>query len=193
MRSPILFLLLGILASCGGKKEESAEAKGPSQAELDQAVTAANKAVPADLGTSVEFAIYREPKKARYVAIVPKGWEESDVMPGSFEAPDVLGSMTRFRVGTNCDGTCEPKDWAATAEKINFKQLRSGTIEKEEELPGGGKLIISKKSGSTYVSLARWSDKGRFYLTCYANLETKAATLVTAAETACKAMATDRW
>ncbi len=196
MRTISWILFASLLALGCGKKEGGGDGEGgeaSSAKNLKSAVEAANKAVPE--GTKLAFKVYEEPKKARFSAVVPDGWTESEHMPGSFEPPkdSALGFMTRFRVGTNCDGACEPKDWAAVTEKVNLKQLRTGTVSKEEDLGGSGKLLIASKGTSKYVQVVKWGKKSKFYISCRANLSKDAHDLVAAVEAACRAITSHRF
>ena len=185
VRGVVIGLSLVVALGCG-KKDAGGEKAKVDQAALDAAAAAANKAVPE--GTKQTFKVYKG-EKDRFMAVVPDGWKESDVIPGSFEPPKELGFMTSFRVGTNCDGTCTPKDWAAVAEKVNLKQFRGDKIEKEEDLGGKGKLLIADKGTSKHVVVVKWGEKSNYYITCSASLTKEALPLLAAAEVACRAVA----
>jgi len=97
-----------------------------------------------------------------------------------------LGFMTELSVGSNCDGTCEPKDWAKTSEKVNFAQFRGeGWKIVKDESNKTNHLMIAQKESSTYVMYAWWADGARKYRTCSATLD--AAELQGAAEAFAKA------
>ena len=75
-------------------------------------------------------------------------------------------------VGSNCDGSCEPKDWAKTSEKVNFAQFRGeGWKIVKDESNKTNHLMIAQKDTSTYVMYAWWSDGSRKYWTCSATLD----------------------
>jgi hypothetical protein len=121
-------IALVLVAACGKKGGSSA----PSITKAD--VDAANAAVPADMKSKVVFDIRTvEDKmghhKSKYTFVAPKSWKEG-FMPGSLKPDDAdnLGFATEVRVGTNCDGTCEPKDWEKVADKVNFSQYTSGKV-----------------------------------------------------------------
>ena len=99
-----------------------------------------------------------------------------------------LGFMTSFDVGSNCDGTCGPKDWAKVSEKVNFAQFRDGKIVKDE-LGKTNHLMIAEKGDSTYVVYAWWQGSGRKYNTCMATLEGAARPAAPAFAKACEAVA----
>jgi hypothetical protein len=130
-------LVLVLIAACG--KKSGGTAASLTKADAD----AANAAVPADLKSKVEFEVRtlddgmkHHPKKFTFVA--PKQWKNG-FMPGSVEPKDEdkLGFGTEMIVGTNCDGSCEAKDWAAVSDKVNFSQYTSGKV--------NGKLVKDVK------------------------------------------------
>jgi hypothetical protein len=98
-----------------------------------------------------------------------------------------MGFMTDLRVGSNCDGTCEAKDWAKTSEKVNFAQFRDGKIIKDE-LGKTNHLMIAEKGDSTYVVYAWWADGGRKYFSCSASLEKEVKAAADAFAKACQAV-----
>jgi hypothetical protein len=121
---PGVFLASSLIA-CGDKGAE-APAGPPKKTAADlkpafekDALAAVNAARPAGATTEFVVGVFDDD---RVLAAVPKGWEESKVIPGNFKPPtgSDLGFMTSFRIGTNCDGMCSAKDWKATAEKVNF-------------------------------------------------------------------------
>jgi len=205
MRTSIVAMVVAALAfgSLGCNKgggaaggDEAGQPAGPSKA--DQLKTFQEKVVP-----EIQAAIPEDAPKVeleaklldddKMIAAVPKGWKEG-VVPGSFQPPDEanLGFMTRYSAGTNCDGTCEPKDWKATADKVNFAQFKGDQfqIQKDEELkdPSGRVLVATTKDdGKVYISAARWKDGARFYVTCAVTLDKEAVALATAFEKACRA------
>jgi hypothetical protein len=195
MRTLPLIALLA-LAGCdkgaapaGGEKSAEAKPADPA-ADFGQALAAVNAARPA--GATVEFETQKIDKDT-IVAAVPKGWK-AGVIPGSFKPADEanLGFMTSYSVGSNCDGSCEPKDWPAVAEKVDLGQFRDAErFELVEEVPltaPTGKLIVAKAKGEsrTYLSAARWKDGANKYFTCRATLDgDTASALLPAFKTAC--------
>jgi len=117
------------LGACGGKKEDGKKDKGGTAdkgaadkgdktdkgdkskaAPADNAAAAAEvtKLLPPELAGKLEFTTAKG-EDDRFVAVVPKGWEESKYVPGSYKPTDSsLGFMSKFSVGTNCDGSCDP-------------------------------------------------------------------------------------
>ncbi len=199
MQLGMTILCVGAIALSGCKKDEAGgggHAGGDVQTLLkavqDKDVPAINGLVPA-AGPKVTFEA-RVVDDKRVAAAVPAGWK-TGVIPDSFQPPDDagLGFQTRFSVGSNCDGSCTAKDWKATAEKVDFAQLRNAetfVIEQEEDLTGpAGKLLVAatKDGKSAYVSLARWKEGAGRYLTCHVTLDEAALSLKPVFVAACRA------
>jgi len=127
-RTKLLVVLMAVALGACGKKKGGDAAVSVTKADAD----AANALVPADLKSKIEFEVRtiddgmkHHPTKYTYVA--PKQWKKG-FMPGSFEPNDGdnMGFGTSVDVGTNCDGSCEPKDWAKVSDKVNFSQYTAG-------------------------------------------------------------------
>ncbi|MBV8759130.1 MAG: hypothetical protein JO257_17710 [Deltaproteobacteria bacterium] len=125
-------LLVVLIAACGKKGGgDGAAAVSVTKADAD----AANAVVPADLKGKIEFEVRKlddnmsKRHKKTYTFVAPKQWK-AGFMPGSVEpnAGDNMGFGTSMQVGTNCDGDCVAKDWAKTADKVNFSQYTSGKV-----------------------------------------------------------------
>ena len=193
------------LAACGGKKDGKGDgaggkggAKADPQAELkaigEKAGADANGKIPEELKGKLEFtAVLGE--KDRHVALQPKGWE-GGAIPGSVRPPDAagLGFMTSYSTGSNCDGTCEAKDWPATADKVEFAQFKGQdfTIQKDEKLESG-RVLVAKTVDRTYVVAAMWKDGARRYFSCRATLDQEVAAAAPAFEAACRALKVLTW
>jgi hypothetical protein len=181
-----------ILVACG-KSDKKGGASAPAP-KFD--IAGVNALVPADLKDKLVFeqkdiVEERGKDKVTYTLAAPKDWKQGDMkMFAKVKPPEGsdLGFMTSFDVGSNCDGTCEPKDWAKTSEKVNFAQFRDGTITKDD-VGKTSHLMIAEKGGSTYVTYAWWQEGGRKYYTCSASLEGKAAPAAPAFAKACEAVA----
>ena len=167
-------LLLVIAAACGKDKSASAPPAQP----ID--VAGVNALLPAELKDKLVFEqreIVEERgkrSKVTYTLAAPKGWENDMKMFASFKpkGDTNLGFMTEISVGSNCDGRCEAKDWAAVSEKVNFAQFRGeGWKVVKEEKNKTNHLLIAEKEDSTYVQYAWWNDGARKYWTCRATLD----------------------
>ena len=135
----VVVMMTVALGACGKKGKDAAPAPSITKADAD----AANALVPADLKSKVEFEVRtlddgmkHHPEKYTFVA--PKQWKNG-FMPGSVELNDGdnLGFATKMFVGTNCDGTCEPKDWAKVVDKVYYSQYTSGKV--------NGKIVKDEK------------------------------------------------
>jgi hypothetical protein len=137
--------------------------------------------------------------------VVPKGWKKG-FMPGELEPADAdnFGSKTfgktTLRIGTNCDGTCEKKDWAATADKATFGPILTGmkgkAVKDEKAGDGNGRLVVFEterdpnspfgdKDVAVYVVRAWWTKDSTKYWTCHAELGVPAKGLAAAFEKVC--------
>lgn len=177
----VCVIAIGVTAACG-KGGGGGGGKAP-----DADPAAANAAVPAELKGKLEFVTARDDKE-NVAWVTPKGWKEGAI-PGMVKPPDDadLGFMTKYSVGTNCDGTCEPKDWAATADKVEFAQLASaGTVERDEK-SSGSRTMVAALGDRKQLVMAWWKDGARHYVSCSASLEKEIVAALPAFEAACKA------
>jgi hypothetical protein len=122
--------------------------------DLGQAdVDAVNALVPADLKSKLVFELGDVPKGEHgfkddnFRGVLPKGWK-AGFMPGNMKPADgddftskTFGGKVAMTINSNCDGTCEAKDWAAVSDKVNFAQYASGKVR--------GKLIKDVKGQGT--------------------------------------------
>ena len=158
------------LAACGGSKE-------PPTVKID--VAAVNALVPANLQAKITFEEKKVEEergrrsKTTYTLAGPKTWTADDKMKmfAKLRPPseDGFGNFTEISLGSNCDGTCEAKDWAKVSEKVNFKQFRDKKIVKDE-LGKTSHLMVVESGDDTYITYAWWVDGGDNYYTCRATL-----------------------
>lgn len=132
-------VLLVLIAACGKKGGGGGAAATVTKADAD----AANAAVPADMKSKIEFEVRTmddgmKHHPTKYTFVAPKQWKKG-FMPGEVEPNDGdnMGFGTSMIVGTNCDGDCVSKDWAKTADKVNFSQYTSGKV--------NGKIVKDEK------------------------------------------------
>jgi hypothetical protein len=183
---------LVVTAACGKSDKDKGASSAPA-AQIDAA--AVNALVPADLKDKLVFEkrdlIEERGKRSKvtYTMAAPKDWEQDMKMFASVKpkSDSPLGFMTSLKVGSNCDGTCEPKDWAKTSEKVDFAQFRDGKIIKDEQNKTNH-LMIAEKGDSTYVVYAWWADGARKYYNCHASLEAPVKAAVDAFAKACQAV-----
>ena len=204
MRFAVLTLTLPLaaLCACGGRKDDKRGAaerpvRADPQAELAQvagALAEVNAKIPEELKGKLEFTAALG-EKDRHVAVLPKGWEGGNVS-GSVRPPDAagLGFMTLYVTAASCDGGCEPKDWAATADRVDFAQFKGQdyTVLKDEPL-AAGRLVVAKTVDRTYVVAATWKPGAKRYFVCHATLDQEIAAAAPAFEAACRAMKIVSW
>lgn len=176
--------LMGTFA-CGS----SDDAKKKS-VDLNAEVTRIDGLVPDNLKDQVKFKVWKEKRKGSMQAVVPD-WKDG-YMDGAFELGDAFDRNT-FSVGSNCDGECKPKDWAAIAEKVNFENMGNGEVEKDEPLPEGGRIVIKKTPGGRALQLAMWRKDSRKYYTCSARLRDPISEAIGAFEQACRSIVVESW
>lgn len=124
-----IWMVLLVAASCGKKGGDAAKVS-LTKADAD----AVNALVPADMKSKIEFEVRTlddgmKHHPTKYTFLAPKQWKKG-FMPGSVEPNDGdnMGFGTSMDVGTNCDGSCEAKDWAKVSDKVNFSQYTSGKV-----------------------------------------------------------------
>ncbi len=190
MRTTMMIALAVAVLGCGGKKSDGGGGGGGGGKAKDADPAAANAAVPAELKGKLEFDTAKDAKD-NVAWVKPKGWKEGAI-PGMVKPPDDanLGFMTKYAVGTNCDGTCEAKDWAATVDKVEFAQLASaGTVEKDEKGDGTRTMVVAIGDRKD-LRMAWWKTGAKRYVSCSATLEKEIAPALAAFEAACKATVT---
>jgi hypothetical protein len=198
------FAIAGIaaLAACGGSKDDKGGSSGKT-VEVDAA--AVNAALPADLKGKLEFeaGTIEHRKGKSFKVAVPKGWKKG-FMPGELEPADAdnFGSKTlgksTFKVSTDCNGACEPKDWAAVSDKVMFQQWGKGgsKIVKDEKGENRRTMVVEEtpsdpeRGVAARVLVAWWEPQGSNYYTCMAELGTPLKGAVAAFEKACANVAT---
>lgn len=194
-------LLVGLLVAGCGKKDGAAGGggDGPTKADAD----AVNALIPADVKGKVEFEVAtiddgmgRHPTK--YTVVAPKGWKKG-FMPGSLEPADSdnFGSKTlgksSFKVGSNCDGTCEKKDWAAVVDKVYYSQFTGasvkGKVVKDDKTPTGRTMIFEGEDvmGDKQTKMIKtwWTADSTKHYICEAELGAPLMTATAAFEKAC--------
>ncbi len=167
---------------------------GAGTKDVEAKIAAVNAKVPADMQAQVKFKVAKA-EEGDLAVLVPESWTESKVIPGKFEPPKEpdLGFMTRYTVGSNCDGDCVDKDWEPIVDKVEFKSLSGGEVVKDEKLGDGGRILVMRSGSRTDVRLALWKKGGSKYFSCGATLEDRAAALADAFEEACRSMKVLSW
>ena len=181
-----LVVLVIAAVACGGKKKSG----GGDSKPLD--VAAVNALVPASLKDKVVFEkrdiVEKRGRHNRtYTVAAPKGWKQ-DMDSFASLKPDKegMGFMTSFKVGTNCDGECTSKDWAATVEHVYASYLKGKVL---KDVKGrNSRTIIAEAGDDTAVVVATWEDGAKEYSDCGATLEKEVKDLAPAIEKACESV-----
>ena len=202
------FAIALLLVACGGDKD-AAPKVSITQADLD----AVNAAVPADLKGKVEFEIGTiKDEKGRdavtYKLVRPKGWKPA-FMPGSIKPADAdnFGSPTlgksELTVSSNCDGSCEKKDWAKVSDKVHFTRFTDGKMEGKvlKDVKGNNERTVvfehklsehfPEKETAITVARAWWNPDGARYFLCEAEIGQPVKGLADAFEKACSKVSGD--
>jgi hypothetical protein len=192
------------LAACGERDRAGAGSGDRPRALAAGHVAAVNAALPAALRGTLELEagrVVESTKRGGYLAAVPKGWK-AGALPGSLVPPDAdgFGSKTlgrsRLSIGSNCDGECVPKDWAAASDKALFAQFTSGRIPgkvtKDERRPTGRTLVFEREAGplpdqevAIYIHVAWWTAESPRYHACSVELGAPLRGAAAAFEQAC--------
>ena len=188
MMKTSLLLSMSLLAC--GKSDKAAESKAAAPA-IDLA--GVNALVPADLKAKLVFdktdiVEERGRHNITYTMAAPKGWAPHMKGFASLKGGDDLGFFTSLDVGSNCDGSCEPKDWAKIADKVNFAQFDKDKVIKNEAKPGSRLLIAERDGKTTFVVYAWWTEGAKRYNTCTATLDEPVKTAGDAFAKACQSV-----
>lgn len=173
------------LSACGKKGGGDGAAAKP----LD--VAGVNALVPASLKDKLVFEERkieeeRGRKKLVYTVAAPKGWGPgfkgfAQLKP---DDKDHDSFMTKFNVGTNCDGACEPKDWSATVGKVYDSYLKGKVL--KDEKGKNSRTIIAESGSQMVVVVATWDDGASKYKSCDATLDKPWFEAAPAFEKACQ-------
>ncbi len=186
---------LGALGACkkgGGEAADTGLATGLA---IDAA--AVNSLVPAALKDKLVFekrdiVLERGRGKTTYTLAAPKGWMQGMKSFGSLDAPkdSGMGFFTKLSVGSNCDGTCEAKEWEKIADKVNFAPLAKGKVLKDVKGKGNRLMVAESEGGmkTTEVVFAWWTEGADSYRTCKATLDEAIKDAAPAFEKACQAI-----
>ena len=187
-------LCLSALAiGCGNRDDPPGAPPTPTpQAPQPDPLAEINAAIPPELRTALEFEWFDD-ERGRFRVAVPKGWNTS-FMPGTYEPPEgsPYGAMTRYRVATNCDGACQPKDWAATAEKIEFKRFASAHKERDDRTDNS-RLVVVRSGNRVDIAAAWWRASASRYYYCRASLTAVISAAANAFVKACQSMRVVDW
>ena len=192
-----MFALTLLLAACGPSApaptpEAAAPPPAAAPAPAPSRADAANTKLPPGLaGLRFEERSVTDARSSHTTqAVVPVGWVEEAGWAGWFKPPKEanLGWMTAFKVGTNCAGACEPKDWKAVIEKELLAAIPDKVRKGEETLPENGRVRWGADASTAWVQAAWYTEGASNYTLCTATLDSPALVpAVDAFVEACKA------
>jgi hypothetical protein len=183
-----------VLATACSKSGPAGGGDQPAAPPVAIDVAAVNALVPAELKAKLvfeqrELVEERGRSKPTYTLAAPKGWTQGMKMMARIKPDDGagLGFGTDLSVGSNCDGSCTPKDWAAVSEKALFAPNRAAAakVDKDVATKTDHTMIATFSDGRVWVLRAWWSDGDRHYRQCVASLAKELAAAVPAFEQAC--------
>ena len=189
-----LVLLVAAIAACGKKDGGGGGgAAAAPAAPLD--VAGVNALVPAALKAKVVFekrdvVLEQGKHPTTYTLAAPKDWKQQSKMFGNLDG----GFGQRFSIGSNCNGECKPKDWAAESDKSDFQPLAKGKVLKDVKKPGDRVMIAEVEMGgmkTTTVVHSWWTEGDKSYHYCRAELQDELKDAAPAFEKACASVAID--
>jgi hypothetical protein len=173
------------LAACSKSAKQA-----PPAATIDPAVV--NALVPAELKAKLVFdktdiVEERGKDKLTFTVAAPKGWKQDSTMFATVKGGNDVGFMTQMHLASDCDGSCEPKDWAKSANKVLFDQFKDAGVVKNDTTPTS-RLLIATRDKTTFVEYAWWNNDERHYHFCSVTLEEPVAAAAPAFAKACQAV-----
>ena len=194
-RSTLMFVLAA--AACG--KGDKADGTGGTPAPAGSTASAStiaidaaavNALVPEPLKAKLVFEkrdiVLDQGTKHTFTVAAPKGWKQRSKMFGALE-PESGGFGTEMSVGTNCNGACEPKDWAKESDEVNFAPLATATKIKDEKSKGR-RTMIATFGDETHVVVVWWTEGASVYFSCTAKFGAELKDAAPAFEKACQAV-----
>ena len=188
-----LAMALMMAVGCGKEADDKLAVSMPA----DHAA-AVNALVPAPWKDRINFTIQSvENKKGRsgetFKVAAPAGWKPGflggSLQPGdadNFGRSKTLGIKAEMRVGSNCDGECTSKDWAAVVDKVYYQQIVSqkGKVMKDDKRPNGRTMVFAREpteemqgetkviSGSPGINIITtwWKQGGSAHFVCEVDL-----------------------
>jgi hypothetical protein len=181
--------VIAVIALAACSKSSKQESASPAVA-IDAA--AVNALVPAELKATLVFdktdvVEERGKDKLTFTVAAPKGWKQDNKMFAELKGGNDVGFMTSMHLASDCDGTCEPKDWAKSADKTVFDQFKDAGVIKTDTTPTS-RLLIAMRDKTTFVAYAWWQPDARHYHFCLVTLEEPVAAAAPAFAKACQAV-----
>jgi len=191
--SKLLAVVLA-LSACGkssdsSKAKESAPPASSPTFTIDAAVV--NALVPAELKDKLAFdktdvVEERGKSKLTFTLAAPKGWKQDGTMFAKLQGGD-MGASGTIDLASDCDGSCVAKDWAASADKVVFKQFKDAAVVKTATTPTS-RLLIATRDKSTFVAYAWWVTGANRYHYCMVTLDEPLGAAAPAFAQACQAV-----
>lgn len=110
----------------------------------------------------------------------PVGWEISEPFLGvDLEAPDGFEFFTDGELSSGCQGSCEPKDWAALMndpESSPFARTDEARLMVRQQVQGPtGRLevidVVDSAFSAVDITLTRWDNAASEFLWCQMSLD----------------------
>ena len=124
---------------------------------------------------------------ATYTLAAPRSWTQEGKLFAHWKGAE----HSRLEVGSNCDGTCTPKDWAAISDKVNFAPRAKGKVLKDDKGANRRTMIAQTSIGgqeTTDIVVAWWTDGANRYHQCTATLDDTIKDAASAFEKVCQAV-----
>ena len=198
----VIVCFISALLGCKGK--DSGPSDGPPKTSLEDAKKQLeskrdeiNRLVPAELKDTLKFTVAAQ-KGDHTVGLVPEGWATGDILPNVVKPKDLAaGSVTSYRIDHNCDGMCEPKDWAAVVQMVDIEGMKTGGVVKLDEAKDGERVMVVKGEWGggprVLITVARWNAKASRYFACRVDLDGTWVQAADAFEKACRAFVITDW
>jgi hypothetical protein len=206
MRIELGFLTAIAVATAGCGSQDSGKLKVDIPADH---VAAINALVPAEWKDRLVFESGTIVDKLgrtleTYRLAVPAGWSKKEgPIRGRIAPPDadafgrsaMFGAVAELRVGSNCNGECTTKDWAAEVDTTFYKKFTDGTatgkVTKDDKRETGRTLVFERAAdagtpdGEINILTTWWKKGGSQHFICEAKLAGSAVALAPAFEKAC--------
>jgi hypothetical protein len=194
--------LVLLLVACGSQNDGKVKVAIPPEH-----VAAVNALVPAEWKAKVEFELGSVKdtrggvKGDTYKLALPRGWKPA-YKAGSLQPPDAdefgrsvgLGATAQMMVGSNCNGECMNKDWAAEVDKTYYQKFTAatelGTITRDDKTATGRTLVFTRPD-EVNILTTWWQANGSQHFICEVKLQDAAMVLAPAFEKACSLVSTE--
>lgn len=197
MNRGVAFAVVVSAVGCGGRTDTAPQAPTFSQGNIDPKLS--NDLLPPSLRDRIVFEkrailIKQGRRSTTYTVAAPKTWTQDMPAFADLKADKNGGFFSRFRVRSNCDGSCEPKDWDTVVDKATFQPLlKDAKVIKDVKGVGTRTAIVEDTSNtmSTRITTAWWKAGDSKYYLCSAELDPEIRDAASAFERACSAMTVD--